>query len=177
MPRLITQIEMENTDNGRGAIPFIALSTEYCAAIEAAPQSEKEEFVARMLRLLPRIYITVSDLKPAPSLEEYEPLSPYLDADTYERVRASLATLMGEDDTFLETFHQDMKYSEEALPATISESLADLYQPLLDCAIAVRDSDGVLTDHAVAWARETFVEYWGQTLTGVLRALHNIYYR
>ena len=129
-----------------------------------------------MLRLLPRIYITVSDLSDESSLEDYEPLSPYLDADTYESIRASLAALMGEDDTYLETLGEDMAFSEQAIPASISEGLADLYQPLLDCAIAVRDSEGVLTQRAAAWARETFTEYWGLTLTGVLRALHYIYY-
>lgn len=168
---------MENTENTRGAIAFIGLATEYCSAIEGAPQSEKEEFVALMLRLLPRIYITISDVRPAAALEEYEPLQPYLDADTYEHIRSNIATLLGEDDAFLESFGEDMQFSEEALPASIAESLADLYQPLLDCALAVRDSDGALTDHAVALARETFAEYWGQTLTNALRALHHIYYK
>lgn len=169
---------MTNSDlhTPNGAIPFIALATEYCAAIEAAPQSDKDEFIALMLRLLPRIYITVSDLHTEPSAEEYEPLAPYLNADTYERIRASLAALIGEDDTYLETLTQDMTFSEQALPASVSEGLADLYQPLLDCAIAVRDSQGVLTERAVAWAHDTFTEYWGLTLTSVLRALHYIYY-
>ncbi|MCM1319824.1 MAG: DUF5063 domain-containing protein [Muribaculaceae bacterium] len=168
---------MEQTESTRGAIAFIALATEYCSAIEGAAQADKEEFVALMLRLLPRIYITISDITPAPALEEYEPLQPYLDAETYEQMRSNIACLLGEDDSYLESFSQDMQYSEETIPATVSESLADLYQPLLDCALAVRDSEGALTDHAVVWARETFAEYWGQTLTNVLRALHHIYYK
>lgn len=167
---------METSETSHSALAFVGLATEYCAAIERAAESDKEEFTAQMLRLLPRIYITISDLQPDPALEEYEPLAPYLDAETYERVRGSLAALMGEDDTYLDTFSDEMKFAEEPIPHTISESLADIYQPLLDCALAVRDSEGVLTDRATAWARETFAEYWGQTLTGVLRALHHIYY-
>lgn len=167
---------METTDTPRGSLAFIGLATEYCAAIENALSSDKDEFTALMLRLLPRIYITASDLTPPPALEEYEPLAPYLDADTYERVRASLASLMGEDDAYLDTPAEAMKYSEEPVARTISESLADIYQPLLDCALAVRDSEGALTDQATAWARETFEEYWGQTLVDVMRPLHHIFY-
>ncbi|MCM1006273.1 MAG: DUF5063 domain-containing protein [Lachnospiraceae bacterium] len=168
---------MENNENTRGAIPFIALSTEYCTVIEAAAQTEKEEFIALMLKLIPRIYITISDIQPLSAIEEYEPLQPYLDADTYEKVRAGIAALLGEDDTYLETLTQDMQYSEVALPASVSEALADIYQPLLDCALAVRDSEGALTEAAVAWAKDTFAEYWGRTLTNVLRALHHLYYK
>lgn len=164
-------------DSSRNALAFIGLASEYCSAIESASQSDKEEFTALMLRLLPRIYITISDISPAADIEDYDPVQPYLDADAYEQIRTSIATLYGEEDTYLETFSQDMQYSVEALPATISESLADIYQPLLDCAIAVRDSEGALTENAVAWVRDSFADYWGQTLTNVLRALHNIYYK
>lgn len=168
---------METTDTTpRGAIAFIGLATEYCSAIESAHAAGREEFTALMLRLLPRIYITVQDLEGTAGPEEYEPLAPYLNAETYERIRSSLAALMGEHDTYLDTPAEAMRYSEEPVARTISEALADIYQPLLDCAIAVRDSEGALAAQAAAWARETFAEYWGQTLADTLRPLHHLYY-
>lgn len=103
-------------------------------------------------------------------------MAPYLDADTYERVRGNLAALMGEDDAYLDTPAEAMRYSEEPVARTISESLADIYQPLLDCALAVRDSEGALLGQATAWARDTFAEYWGQSLVDVLRPLHHTFY-
>lgn len=51
------------------SLAFVALGNEYCAAIENASQSDPQAFIAEMVRLLPRIYITASDLKPAPSLD------------------------------------------------------------------------------------------------------------
>ena len=110
------------------------------------------------------------------SLEEYEPLAPYLEAESYEMIRSQLAALMGEDDSFLDTPAEAMRLSEEPVVRTVSESLADIYQPLLDCAIAVRDSEGALMDQATGWARETFDEYWGQTIVDVLRPLHHLFY-
>ena len=167
---------METNDIDRQSLAFVGLASEYCAAIEAAAQTEKEEFVASMLRLLPRIYITASDLQLPPALEEYEPLDPFLDADHYEQIRAGVALVMGQDDTFLETFEEDMKYSDTPIAATVSESLADLYQPLINCAVAVRDSEGALTLQAVAECREEFAAYWAQTLVNVLRPLNALYY-
>ena len=60
------------------SLAFVALSNEYCAAIEGASQvADSRVFVAEMLRLLPRLYIVASDLNPAPSLEED---TPYIDS-------------------------------------------------------------------------------------------------
>lgn len=170
-------MKMESTPEiSRNTLSFLGLATEFCSAVESAPQSEREEFVATMLRLLPRIYITMSDVELPVSVEEYEPLAPYLDAERYEEIRGGLAVVMGEEDAFLDTFQEDMKYSDTPIGCTMSEMLADLYQPLLNCALAVRDSEGGLTAEAVAQCREEFENYWAQTLVNVLRPLNNIYY-
>ena len=44
------------------SLAFIALCNEYCAAVENARESGHDGFVDSMLRLLPRLYITASDL-------------------------------------------------------------------------------------------------------------------
>lgn len=168
---------METTELSRNTLSFLGLAAEYCGALETALQMDKEEFTALMLRLLPRLYITMSDVEPQPALEEAEPLASYLEPEQYDSIRNGVARLMGEDDTFLETFEEDMKYSDTPIAATISESLADIYQPLLDCALAVRDTGAELADQAVAECRESFAEYWAQTLCNVLRALNALHYK
>ncbi|MDE6037603.1 MAG: DUF5063 domain-containing protein, partial [Duncaniella sp.] len=67
------------------SLAFVALSNEYCAAIENARQAaDPHAFVAEMLRLLTRIYIVDSDLSPAPSLDEDAPyIDSYLSEDYY----------------------------------------------------------------------------------------------
>lgn len=51
-----------------------------------------------------------------------------LEEDYYDAVRMRVAALLGEDDTYLEVFEQDMKYSDTPIAASISEGLADLFQ-------------------------------------------------
>ena len=48
--------------------------------------------------------------------------------DMYESVRNRIAGLLGEKDSYLETFHPDMQYSDTPIAAFISENLADVYQ-------------------------------------------------
>ncbi len=45
---------------------------------------------------------------------------------------------MGEDDVFLETFEEDMKYSDTPVAASVSESLADIFQPLYNFYICCK---------------------------------------
>ncbi len=170
---------MDETKINRNTLSFIGLATEYCSTLEQALSLEKEEFVDTMLRLLPRLYITMSDVRPdsASQLEEFEPLGVYVEEEQYEQVRAGVASLLGEDDTYLETFEEDMKYSDTPIAASISEGLADIYQDLCNFLTPVRDSEGALTDAAIAECRENFAAYWAQTLTNVLRPLNHLHFR
>lgn len=167
-----------DTNLSRNTLSFIGLATEYCSAMEQASGMERAEFVSAMLRLLPRLYITMSDVKPEETLSLQEPgsLGSYLDEDSYEQVRASVAALLGEDDTYLETFEEDMKYSDTPIAAHISEGLTDIYQDLYNFLTPVRDSQGVLTADALIECRENFANYWAQTLTNLLRPLNHIHF-
>ena len=45
------------------SLAFIALTNEYCHALEEAADCDRDQFMAQMLKLLPRIYIAASDLE------------------------------------------------------------------------------------------------------------------
>lgn len=170
-------MEDNNTSLSRGAISFIGLATEFCTALEQAPSMERDAFIDSMLRLLPRLYIVMTDMDSThTSLEEFDTLGSYIDEAQYEGVRAGVASLLGEDDTFLETFEQDMKYSDTPIAANISEGLADIYQDLFNFLTPVRDSEGALAPQALQECRENFNNYWSQTLVNVLRPLNSLRY-
>ena len=65
-----------------------------------------------------------------PEAEEDEDAEPELTVteDMYESVRNRIAGLLGEKDSYLETFHPDMQYSDTPIAAFISENLADVYK-------------------------------------------------
>lgn len=161
------------------ALAFTALGKEFCATVASATESTPSAFVASMIRLLPRIYISATDLKPSDaallSNEEDAWINPSLDEQAYDDVRASVAALMGENDVFLEVFEEDMKYSDTPVAASISESLADIYQQLYDYLCTVADSTDEVADSAILAVRSSFREFWSQTLLNVLRAVNHLW--
>ncbi len=168
--------EGEIGDERRALLRVTALSTQYCALIENAMQMEKRDFVASMLGILPRIYSEFLDLQPAAALEEDHWFAEYVDEDYYENIRRHVEHLLGPDDVFLETFEEDMKYSDTPIAASISECLADIFQPLYNFVSVVRETDGDRLVEAYSECRDNFASYWAQTLCNVMRALNSVYF-
>ena len=165
-----------NEDTNR-LLEIVSLSKQYCELCESAAEFTKQEFVDRTLDLLPRLYWHFFDLSAGVSLGEADYFSEYVDESLYAQVQHSIASVIGGDDTFLETFEEDMKYSDVPISASVSESLADIFQPLFNFISIVHDSEGSQMEEAYISCKEDFENYWSQTLCNVMRALNNIKYR
>lgn len=153
---------------------LVAAATQYCALAEQCSDYEREEWIKRMVLALPALYIGVQslNLEDVPTLDEGGYLAEYVDEDLYEKVRRSIATLLGEDDVYLETFEEDMKYSDTPIAATISEGIADIFQSVYNYVGVANDSDGDLLGDAFRELKEGFESYWSQILCNTLRALN-----
>lgn len=168
-----------NTDQPISAInnnslAFIALAKEYCMTLEGSAEQERDDFLASILRLLPRLYIMASDIKTDPMLGEDEGyVEQALDEDAYEMVRRRVAAVLGPDDVYLEVFEEDMKYSDTPVSASISEGLADIFQVLYNFLSTIRDD---ATDQTVMLAlnsvKDDFKTYWSQILCNTLRPVN-----
>lgn len=156
------------------SLAFIALSNEYCEAIETASAADRDEFVNSMLRLLPRLYISATDLQPGDDDMAY--IDDALDEETYNAARRNIEMLLGEDDSYLEVFEEDMKYSDSPIAASISEGLCDIFQVLFNFLEAVKDSTEEVIGSALMIVSEDFRHYWSRPLCNVLRALNHIKY-
>ena len=158
------------------SLAFIGLCNEYCQTLESARETECDDFIAAMLRLLPRIYITASDLK----IDDLGLEEPYidgrLDEDYYDSIRRSIENLLGPDDTYLEVFEEDMKYSDTPIAASVSEGLADMFQVLYNFLEAIKDVPNELIDQALIAVKDDFQSYWSRILCNVMRALNHIRY-
>jgi hypothetical protein len=157
------------------ALAFIGLCNEYCAAIEHAREAEREDFINQMLRLLPRIYIAASDLQEHDDFDDAY-IVEALDEDYYDAMRRNVELIMGEDDSYLEVFEEDMKYSDTPIAASISECLADIFQSLFNFLETVRDATDELIISALGSIKEDFCHYWSSKLCNVLRAINHVKY-
>lgn len=156
------------------AIAFIGLANEYCQAVENARQYEQNELVATMLKLLPRLYISATDLNTDDSDIYDAYIDAALDEDYYDAVRRGMEEVFGPDDTYLEVFEEDMKFSDTPVSASISEGLADIFQVLFNFLATVRDTTDETVSLALVSVKDDFKSYWSTTLCNVLRALNAI---
>jgi len=156
-------------------LAFIALANEYCQVLERAVDSEsREAFVEQMLKLLPRLYITIIDIQDDIYSEGF--IDSALEEDVYDLVRTRVAQLMADEDIYLEVFLEDMKYSDMPISASVSENLADLYQEFFNLIHSIQDALTETQHEMLCQCKNNFINYWGQTLCNVLRALNAVYY-
>lgn len=156
-------------------INLTGLCAEFCGTLEDAREISRTDLVNVLLGYLPRIYFEFHDIDAGESstIDDWGTgLSEHLDEEQYESVRMQLCSVFGEEDSYLETFEKDMKYSDTPIAATISENLADIYQPLYDFVVEVRESEGDHLEDAFRVCKDSFRDYWSQTLCNVLRALN-----
>lgn len=158
------------------SLAFIALCNEYCSAIEHVRESDRNTFVGSMLRLLPRLYISATDLNINAVDDEEAYLESILDEDYYESLRCSIENILAPDDIYLEVFEEDMKYSDTPIAASISEGLTDIFQILYNFVEMVKMSPDELVEIALIAVKDEFKAYWSQRLCNVLRALNNLKY-
>ncbi|MCI6494559.1 MAG: DUF5063 domain-containing protein [Muribaculaceae bacterium] len=171
---------MNDSDLHSQLINITALATNYCASLENVLEFERFDFINNILNLLPRIYwnfsdVVVENVSLSPD-DEFDFLPSYIDEDMYESVRRGVAALLEDEDVYLETFEEDMKYSDTPIAASISEGLADIYQHLYDFVAIVRESDGEQLQDAYRECHDSFVGSWSQTLCNVMRALNHLRY-
>lgn len=156
------------------AIMFVGLCDEYCRALEGAREAERDEFIDRMLKLLPRLYIAAYGIEPDLFADQDVYIDQALEEDYYESVRRSVEALLGPDDVYLEVFEEDMKFSDTPVAASIAEGLTDIFQVLYNFINTIRDTTDETVSLALQGVAEDFRGYWSQILCNTLRAINHL---
>ena len=156
-------------------IDFITVAAEFCIFLEKAEPIEKTDFVGKITKLLPLIYVKAATL---PVVEEDDAiLQEYVTEDDYVFVQNRVWGILKEEDEYLEVFSPDLQFSEEPITATISENLADIYQDLKNFISVYADRNEECMQSALLHVQENFKTYWGQRLVNAMRPLHEILYK
>ena len=173
---------MNNDNNSsvyeRDILELVTVAVEFCAYVEYAAEKDRKIFISTMQKLLPLLYLK-GVLAPKYELTEEcdaDCLSSFVSMENYDIVRNNVAFVMGEYDSFLDVFVEDMKYSDTPILSSVSENIADIYQDLKNFVCAYKDGTEEMRYDAIVMCKSNFENYWGQRLVNVLRALHEINY-
>lgn len=155
----------------KNTVEFVTVGVEFCSYIERASGSDRTSFIDTGVKILPLLYLK------AVLLERFEEegsghTEKFVTEEIYEYVRGSMEKLLGTGDTYLETFHDDMEFSEEPAVASVSEDLADVYQDVKDFVSVYSLGHPDTMREALAECSRNFASYWGQKLVNALRVLH-----
>lgn len=159
----------------QSVIDFITVSAEYCVTLEKNEPISKKDFINKITKLLPLIYVKAAVL-PKVEDEDFEMLQDYVLEEDYNFVQNKVWSIMKEDDEYLEVFSPEIQFSETPVVATISENLADIYQDLKNFISIYADRNEECMSAALQKVEENFRTYWGQKLVNAMRPLHEVLY-
>lgn len=163
------------------ALSLTSLAVEYCKAVAGAPNTEPRDFLRDVLRYLPRIYITVSDIRPYGDDTDDEPQETGAIYDTvteeqYVAVLADMSRLLGANDMYLDTPVEQMQYSDTPVAVSLAEQLADIYQAMADFAATMAQITDDMVPDTLAELRYRFASYLADTICRALKAANYVYY-
>lgn len=155
-------------------LEFVAASAEFCKLIESENMLDREEWVDKMLKILPLMYVKAS-LLPDTILTDDDFSATFVNETDYAHVENKVMDIMGDENTYLDVFVEDMKYSDRPISAFVSENIADIYQDIRNFVSVYQYNLSEQMNDAIYYCKEHFHLYWGQKLVNVLRPLHAVY--
>lgn len=171
---------MSTSENTPG-MRLTVLAVSFTRTVAAAAQAGLADTLERILHLLPAIYGACLDLDPYGTgstgiTDDYDTgaIAATVDEEQYDDARRVLAGLLGENDVYLDTAVEDMRYSDTPVAVSLAEQLADIFQAMADFASTMAqlpaDTAGVLAD-----MKFRFHTYLSTTICSALKAANAVY--
>jgi hypothetical protein len=151
---------------------FTLLATEYCNILDGVALLSQKEFIDKMHRLLPLIYLKAIIL-PDTEAEMPEMIDKVVTQEEWEAVCETLEKKLADVDEYSEVL-DSLRGDGEMY--TLSEGFADIYQDLKDYVSLYNMGTPEIMNDAIWDCKNNFKEFWGQRLVNILRVLHNLLY-
>lgn len=159
----------------KNVIELVTVANEFCSFLERADELESNDFLSRLQKMLPLLYLKAS-LLPKFEFEADDELEKYVTEVDYNLIQQKILAHTGAGDDYQEVFIQGMQFSESALTSSIAENVADIYQDVKDLVMSFRTMNEEVMEQALWESQNNFAQIWGQKLVNCLRAVHNLIY-
>jgi hypothetical protein len=159
----------------KNVIELITVANEFCSFLERSDEIESADFMSRLQKMLPLLYLKAS-LLPKFDFEADDDLEKYVTEVEYNLIQQKILNHTGAGDDYQEVFIPGMQFSESALTSSIAENVADVYQDMKDLVMSFRTMNEEVMEQALWESQNNFAQIWGQKLVNCLRAVHNLIY-
>ena len=157
-------------------IDFVTVCVEFCSFLEKMEVTSRKEWANTILRILPLLYVKAT-LLPSVEILNDEIAEIFVSEQDYMLISNQVASILGEEDVYLDVFVEDMKYSDRPVSSFVSEDIADIYQDIRNFVSVYQHGLEEAMIYALKDISENFRLYWGQKLVNVLRPLHTLVYK
>ena len=157
-------------------LDFVTISVEFCAFLERNDLISRPDWIKTLARILPLLSVKATLLPTVDTLND-DYLETFVSEQDYLFVSSKVATMVGENDVYLDVFVEDMKYSDRPVSSFISEDIADIYQDIRNFVSIYQLGLEENMISAMKVCTDNFRLFWGQKLVNVLRPLHALIYK
>ncbi len=154
-------------------LEFATVAASFCQTLEHASEMEAADFVERMLRMAPLVYLKAR-LLPVLDEEADEAPSERVTEQDYNYVLMGVRGLLGEHDEYMQVANPDELATEETVWQSVSEQLADVYQPVRNFLAVYEDAAEWQMQAALVALEHSFAEYWGGELLDAMGRMHRL---
>lgn len=160
----------------KNVIEFVTVANEFCSFIEAVDDFSRKDFLTRLQKLFPLLYLKAS-LLPEPDTELPDEIAEkFVTEDDYNFILNKLTAKFGQFDSYQEIYDSSFQYSQIPIEGSISENITDIYQDLKDFIFCYRIGTVEVMNDGLNECKTNFEEYWGQRLVNGFRVIHHLLY-
>lgn len=156
-------------------LEFVTVANEYSKFVEQTENSTIKEFIDKAHKLIAILYYKAVMLPELDSKLE-NTNQKFVNEQDYKFIRQKILKKLGQYDSYEEVFTSLQEESDEAVGASISENMADMYQDIKDFLLLYEIGTEDVMYEAIWECTQSFKTYWGQRLTNAQRALHFLRY-
>ena len=159
----------------KNAIEFITVAGEYVKFIENAKKMRQKDFVTKIQKILPLVYLKAS-LIPDYESDLDGSLEKFVTEVEYQYAANSVSSVLGINDERVNVPTQETLEDDGMEAVAISECLADIYQDLKDLTSLYQIGNNEAMSEALWECRYNFENYWGIRLLAALSGIHLLAY-
>ncbi len=154
---------------------FLLASAEYCLILENTEEHSKTDFVSKLQKILPLIYLKTSLL---PSYEDIvdSKIEKFVQESDWEYIRNGIISKLAEHETYIDIYTPNTYESTEVNSASLSECITDIYQDLKDFTTLVQVTNEENIKASIIELKYNFENFWGSRLIAALSVFHNLIY-
>ena len=155
-------------------IEFITVAAEFCAFLEETKNYNRSEFVDKIVKILPLLYLKALLLPDTSEQDIDDDIELIVTEEDYQYIRLNIQNILSDKDDYLEVFLSDIQYSDAPITSFISEDLADIYQDIKNFLSVFSHQYEPTMLNSLIVLNSNFKDDWSQKLVNVLRPLNTI---